>query len=388
MLNKFSLNHILIALAVVFLTAGLYIYFLPSQNVAFEKSEASQDTTSFNSYVRGTVTEVVFEQVDAALNNQTITQQLKVELKKQAEGQTENVIEIDNTQILDKAGSVKYKVGDRVVIGVLPDSIQDKYVIVDRDRSFGLYIIVALFLVLAIGVGLRKGLTSLLGLAISGAILIFFIAPQILQGKDAFVVSLVGAGAIVMVSMFISHGFTRRIKIAAISTIVALAISAVLTWGFVSLANLFGLGQSDAFLLQTGFLGTLNLKGVLLAGIIISVLGILDDVTTAQTAAVEELKKADPNLGWKELYSRGLSIGREHIASLINTLILVYAGAALPLFLLLTLQNGQPLWVLFNSEFIAEELVRALVGSMALILAVPVSTFLAAIIFRKMKNMI
>lgn len=386
MLKRFRLIYVLVVFAVVIAAAGVYVLQLPNSNSSFSQENASQDTTSFKEYAKGEVVEVIFEEVDDVQQTQYITQQLKVKLTDAKEDAGEEVL-VDNTQILDAARSVQYEVGDKVVLGLISAEVTDEYVIVDRYRLPGLYVIVGVFLALAVIIGRRRGLTSLVGLGITGCILLFFIAPQILAGKDPFLVTLVGAGAIVLVSMFISHGFTKRIQISAISTIISLAITAVIAYVFVHISSIFGFGQSDAFILETGFLGSINLQGILLAGIMISVLGVLDDVTTAQTAAIEELHKTDLTLSVKALYQKGLSIGREHIASLINTLILVYAGAALPLFLLLTLQKSQPLWILLNSEFMAEELVRALVGSISLILAVPVSTLLAAYIYAyKTKN--
>jgi uncharacterized membrane protein len=385
MFKRFQLSYILIFCVSLIGFGFIYIIQLPSTNSTFDKEAASLDTLSFSGYGHGKVTEVIFEQIDDIPNSRSITQQLKVVLSDDEKDGEEKIIEHD--AVLDKAESVRYKVGDKVVLGILPAEVTERYVIVDRDRLNGIYIIIAVFILLALIVGRRRGLTSLIGLGITGCILLFFIAPQILSGKDPFLVALVGAGAIILVSMFISHGFNRRIQISAISTIVALAFTAVIANLFVYSSKLFGFSQGDAFLLETGSLGSINLQGILLAGIVISVLGVLDDVTTAQTAAVEELYKIDSSLTLKQLYQKGLSIGREHIASLINTLILVYAGAALPLFLLLTLQNSQPIWVLLNSEFIAEELVRSLIGSTTLILAVPISTFLAAYLYtRKVKN--
>lgn len=379
MLKRFRLIHILILCAVIIAGSAVYVVQLPGNNSTFQQEIASQDTSVFKSYAKGMVTDVVFEQIDDVQNTQSITQQLKVTLSDTSKAGEEVVI--DNTQILDKAGSVRYKKGDKVVLGLIPAEVTSEYVIIDRYRLPGVYIVVSVFLLLAIVIGRRRGLTSLIGLGVTGCILVFFIAPQILLGKDPFLVALVGSGGIVLVSMFISHGFNKRIQIAAISTIIGLLLTALTAYIFIHISQLFGFGQSDAFVLETGYLGNLNLQGILLAGIIVSVLGVLDDVTTAQTAAVEELYKTDSSLKIKGLYKKGLSIGREHIASLINTLILVYAGAALPLFLLLTLQSSQPLWVLVNSEFIAEELLRSLIGSTTLILAVPISTLLAAYVY-------
>jgi uncharacterized membrane protein len=148
------------------------------------------------------------------------------------------------------------------------------------------------------------------------------------------------------------------------------------------LTHLTGGGTEEAFYLQIGVLSTLNLRGLLLGGIIIGALGVLDDITTAQTAAVDEISKANPSLRFEELVKRGHSIGREHITSLVNTLALAYVGASLPLLLIFSAAHSEPLWVLLNREYIIEELVRTLIGSITLILGVPISTLLAALFLR------
>jgi uncharacterized membrane protein len=150
--------------------------------------------------------------------------------------------------------------------------------------------------------------------------------------------------------------------------------------------RLFGNGSEASLLLQSTALGNIDLQGLLLAGIVIGTLGILDDITTAQTAVVEELYIANPSFSRKELYGKAMSVGREHIASLINTLVLAYAGAFFPLFLIIILNFNQPLWTVINSEFISEEIVRALVGSTALVLAVPFTSFLATMYFTRIKK--
>ena len=167
---------------------------------------------------------------------------------------------------------------------------------------------------------------------------------------------------------------------------ITLGIAAALSIISVSLAKLSGAAQEEASYLHLEALPTLDLRGLLLGGIIIGALGILDDVTTAQVAVVDELKKANPSLSHGELYRRGISVGQEHIASLINTLVLAYAGASFPLLLVFALDKTIPLWVSLNAEFIAEEVVRTLVGSIALVFAVPISTFLAAYFFSRKKH--
>ena len=206
--------------------------------------------------------------------------------------------------------------------------------------------------------------------------------PNIVNGSNPIIVFIVGGFLITFFSIYLGHGFNRRTSIAVLSTIITLVISIILSILAVNWAQLFGLGSEEAFLLQVGDLSGINLKGLLLGGMIIGILGVLDDITTAQSAAVEEIYRANPKLNKKELLKRGLSVGHEHIISLVNTLVLAYAGVSFPLLLLFS-QSYTPTWVLLNSENIVEEIVRTLVGSSALVIAVPITTYLAVIFFSK-----
>ncbi len=251
------------------------------------------------------------------------------------------------------------------------------YQISDQYRLDKIIFIVVFFVLLALWLGRKRGATSLLGLAFSILVLAFYVVPQILEGKNPFLIILTGSIVIVALSLYLAHGFNRRTSIAVVSTVLTLAAAIVMSVVFVKFAKLFGLGSEDAYFLIFAR-DSINLQGLLLGGIIIGTLGVLDDITTAQTAVIEELRRANSKLSRKELYIRGLSVGHEHIASLINTLVLAYAGTSLPIFLLFTLNTYQPIWTIFNSEFVAEEIVRTLIGSSTLILSVPISTFLAA----------
>lgn len=265
-----------------------------------------------------------------------------------------------------------------VVVKTMSTEGQEGYYIADKYRLPWIFFAVAAFLILAIYFGRWKGAMSIAGLVFSILVLLMYIVPSILAGSSPFFVTLVGSCLIAVVSMLLAHGLSRRSFIAMISTLLTLVIAILLAVIFVHLIQLFGGGSDEAVYLRLDPSMQVNLQGLLLGGIIIGTLGVLDDITTAQVAVVDELKKANASLSAHELYSRALSIGREHIASLVNTLVLAYAGASLPLFLMFTLPGAQPFWVTFNSEFIAEEVVRTLVGSMALILAVPLSSWIAA----------
>ena len=255
------------------------------------------------------------------------------------------------------------------------------YYIGEKYRLNSVFYIFLFFLAAVYLVARKKGLFAVLGLFFSVLILIKWVIPQIAAGHNALLISFIGAIVIAFVSIYLSHGFRKRTTIALISTIFTVFIALVLATIFVSMTNLFGIGSEDAFVLQIANIPNLNLKGLLLGGIIIGALGILDDVTTAQAAVVEEIHKANLSLSFKELYKRAYSVGEEHIASMINTLALAYIGASFPMFLLFHLNKTQPLWVILNSESMVEEIVRTLVGSSALLLAVPISTFLAAYYF-------
>lgn len=255
----------------------------------------------------------------------------------------------------------------------------EPYYITDRYRLPALFFAILLFVIVAAIFGRIRGFTSLIGLAMSVGVLVGFVVPQILAGHDPLTVCLIGAAAIALVSLYLAHGFNKRTTIALCGTLITLAVSAALAVLFVSMAKLVGLATDQSFYLELGTNINLNLRGLLLGGIIIGSLGVLDDVTIGQAATIYELKDANPNLGAKELYRRAMSVGREHIASLINTLFLAYAGISLPVILyLVAFQGGIPLWFALNGEPIAEEIVRTVVGSIGIILAVPITTLIAA----------
>ncbi len=277
---------------------------------------------------------------------------------------------IANNQLVDKGEKI-------ILVKTLAENGQEGYYIADKYRLPWLFFAVVLFLSLAVYFGRVKGVMSIVGLAFSIVILLTFVVPSILSGTSPFLVTFVGSCLIATVSMLLAHGLSRRSLIAMVSTLLTLLIAILLAVLFVHLSQLFGGGSDEAVYLRLDPNLQVNLQGLLLGGIIIGTLGVLDDITTAQVAVVDELKKANASLSARELYARAISIGREHIASLVNTLVLAYAGASLPLFLMFTLPGAQPLWVTFNSEFIAEEVIRTLVGSSALILAVPLSTLMA-----------
>lgn len=257
-------------------------------------------------------------------------------------------------------------------------NLSDVYHIYEPYRLPALLVAGGIFLIAVVFLGRWKGLGSIAGLAISLLVLVKGVIPWIVHGGNPLIACVVGAIVIATCALFVAHGFTRRTAIAWVSTVIACVLAAGLAYLFMWAARLYGYGSEEAYFLKSGLLATLDLRGLLLGGILIGSLGILDDITTAQVAVVEELHHANTSLSRAELYRRGLSVGREHIASLVNTLALAYTGASFPLILLTATNEYQPVWAAMNTEGIAEEIIRTLVGSCALVLAVPITTALAA----------
>lgn len=340
----------------------------------------AQDANSATQvYTRGKVMEVVEENAVADSPMAESEQVVLVEVLKGAD--KGKAVTITYTFSSTNYDDLKLEAGDRVVIAKVNDARGDNYYILDSYRLSAIYVYVAIFALAAMVFGRSRGVGSLVGLGTSLAILMFFVVPQIINGANPLVISFIGSCAIAIVSLLLAHGFNRRAFVALAATLVALIAAFILAILAGAFAHLSGTGTEQAIYLQLSYLPNLDLRGLLLGGIVIGTLGVLDDVTTAQVAAVEEIRLANESLGVGELYRRGISVGREHIAALVNTLVLAYAGASFPLFMLFALPEHPPLWVVLNSESIVEEVLRALVGGASLMLAVPISTALAAAVF-------
>jgi uncharacterized membrane protein len=189
-------------------------------------------------------------------------------------------------------------------------------------------------------------------------------------------VAVLGSAAVAYVALYLAHGFTPLTTVALLGTLAALALTVMLSVIFTAVAHFSGYASEEAIVLGQ-LAGAVDINGLILAGIVIGALGALDDVTVTQASAVAELRDANPQMSHRALYRSGVRIGRDHIASTVNTLVLAYAGAALPLLLLFVLSQ-QSLGAVANSEVIAVEIVRTLIGSIGLVAAVPITTWLAA----------
>jgi uncharacterized membrane protein len=273
--------------------------------------------------------------------------------------------------------------GDQIVVGRVALTGDDteadnSWYFSDFQRRGSLTLLGVLFALAVVVLARWRGLMALVGLGISLVVLVRFVLPAILEGSNPVAVSVVGAALIMFVTLYMAHGFNVRTTTAVLGTLGALVLTGVLAWAFVEASHLTGLSSEEAGFLQAAA-GQVNLEGLLLGGIVIGSLGVLDDVTVTQASALWELYHANPSMGFRALFSAGLRIGRDHIASTVNTLVLAYAGASLPLLVLFTLSNRELSEVL-TGELVAQEIVRTLVGSIGLVAAVPLTTALGALV--------
>lgn len=281
----------------------------------------------------------------------------------------------------DEPGQPALEEGDVVFLSVstFEDGTID-YQFADRDRGTVLLVLALAFAAAVIALGRMRGVAALVGLAVSVGILLWFILPAIVNGEDAVLVALVGGGAIALVSLYLAHGYNPLTHVAALGAFSALVLTTALSWLVLAVAGFSGVATEEAFFLLA--LPDLDLNGLLLAGIVLGTIGALDDVTVTQASAVWEVYGANPSLDSGSLFASGIRVGRDHIVSTVNTLLLAYAGASLPLLILFTLA-GQSLGFVASSEIVAVEIVRTLVGSMGLVAAVPVTTWLSSRVVTK-----
>lgn len=357
-------------------TALCFFYLVTFIPVGKAQAQTTDTTPEINdTYTTATVVEVVSEKKIFIDEKNFYIQELLIKLN-----DTQELKELTvGSEFQPLNESQRLQLGSTIVVSEQQyTETETALVLNDIYRIPVLFILAVGFGILVIVVGGRKGAFSIAGMVFSLFVLVSFIVPHILAGENPFFVTMVGATVTSVVIMYVSHGFKRQTHLALVSMLLCLLFAALLSSWAVQFGNLLGLGSEEALFLQFGSAENINLQGLLLAGILLGVLGILDDITLSQTAVIEQLKAVNSKISFIELYTRSLEVGKDHVASLVNTLVFAYAGTSLPLFLLFTLYRTQPAWVVINSELIAEELVRTLVGSMALVLAVPITSLIAA----------
>lgn len=261
-----------------------------------------------------------------------------------------------------------------------PGALEDGtvYAWIDFSRSFPLILLAVVFAVLVVAVGRLRGLAAMLGLVLSYFTVIKFMLPALRLGENPVAVAMVGSIAVMTVVLYLAHGVSAKTTTALLGTIFGLALMAGLAEWASTIGHLNGLSSEENFTLAQ-LTGNADLSGVILCGIIVAGLGVLNDVTITQASAVWEVRAHAPELGFRKLFVSGMRVGRDHLASTVYTIAFAYAGAALPTLILIDLYH-RPLGQVLTGGAIAEEIVRTLVGAIGLILSIPVTTAVAALI--------
>ncbi len=283
--------------------------------------------------------------------------------------------------------TIPIRPGERILVTVsaMPDGSLTAH-FTDFYRNNSLILLFGIFVAVSILISGWKGVRSILGILLSLAVIVFIILPGIQQGRDPLLTSIFGSFFFVSFSLYIIYGWNVKTHAAVLGSLLALAITGILAYVFVINAQLSGYGDENMFYITQMSQNTFNVRNLLLAGILIGTLGVLDDLVISQASAVFELYRNNPNQSFKKLFRSAMNIGQDHIAATVNTLVLAYAGASLPMLLLFSI-SGVDYGMAINLEFIAEELVRTMVGSLGLFAAVPITTSMASLIAVKYRDL-
>jgi len=340
-------------------------------------AKATGDALSFDARetMKGRVTQVLDEtEIDLEGGSQYV-QQLEVEITSgPLAGQS---IVVEHGGMVVSARSSLLRPGTRVVVERLATPGGERFYISSIVRHTAIWVMAALFVAVTLAVGRWTGLRSLIGLAFSVLVLVRFVLPRILAGQSPVGVSILGSMILMAPSLYIVYGWKGKTHAAVLGMGVSLILTWLLAALFVSLSHLTGFGDESTGFLVVATQVELNPRGLVLAGIILGTLGMLDDIAIGLSSAVFELSAANPDLPWHELFRRSMVIGVDHFASMVNSLMLAYVGASLPLFLLLMLYQ-EPLGFTLNRELLVEEIVRTLVGGIGLMLTGPVTSAIAS----------
>ncbi len=361
---------VLVVAVVAFLIWGLPYFLLPSPVQTGIGGGFGSETFSAE-------VEAIIEEGTVTLGE--VTQPYQVMRVRVLEGPYQGVLfEVEYGKRQIRQEGITFRPGDRVLVAISkrPDGFVNAY-FVDYVRTPQLLILALVFVAAILITGRWKGLRSLLSMGFSLLVIIAYIIPHILNGEDPVQVSIIGSSILLAVTLYLTYGWNLKTHSAVAGMLIVLLITGSLAWLFVHLARLTGMGDENAMFLMQMSGVRVNLRGLLLGGMIIGALGVLDDLVTTQASAVFELHATDKRLGFRALYERAMRIGQDHIAATVNTLVLAYAGASLPMLLLFSLGEGK-IGQLINFSLVAEEIVRTLVGSLGLIAAVPITTALAA----------
>lgn len=339
-----------------------------------------------NSFYEGKVIAIT-ETGKISVNDELLPfQTLKIQITKGTNPNSE--VTIQHIFHSDQFGKTtkEFAIGDQLRLVASPTPDEPETIVIDGQlRRPGIMSIITLFIIVVIIVGRIWGVLSLLGLTISFGVIFLIIVPLIMSGLNPVLSAIIGSIIIIPSTFYISHGINSKTHIGIISTILILILVGLMSTYFVQTVHLTGFATEEAGFLAIENKDLNNMINLIIAGIIIATLGALDDITVGQASVVQQLKKAKPHSSVWDLFQSGMKVGQDHISALVNTLILVYTGASLPLILLF--YNSQVRFLdIIEHEIFAEEIVRMLVSSTGLVLAAPLATLLAAWVFSYSKS--
>lgn len=377
LLVRYVPRHLWVTLAAVLvMLVSSWLFFNPPEPAPGADIEATATAET----LEGRVIEVLSEEEVLVAEQPQPVQRVLVEITGGAQkGQRVEILHGEMAMLTEGA---RVRAGDRVLLEHEAGPDGELFYITDFVRWPALLGLTLLFAAAAVVVGRWVGFRALISMGLSVLALAGFIIPGIVSGNDPLMVCIIGSLLLMTASLYLVYGWTWKTHVALAGLTISLVVTGLLAVLFARWGHLAGFGSEEAsYLVHLGQM-QLDLRGVLLGGIVVGAVGVLDDVAVNQASATFELKRANPRLEWAELFRHSMVIGRDHIASMTNTLLLAYAGASLPLFLLMA-SLDIPLAQTLNREFLAEEVVRTLVGSLGLILAVPVTSLLAGLVTRR-----
>jgi uncharacterized membrane protein len=268
--------------------------------------------------------------------------------------------------------------GDRVLLSVTRSGNDRQYAILEIVRLPALAPIAAVLVAALLVVARLKGLAALAGLATSVAVFLLAVVPALQRGDDPLLATLLGCLGVIVVSVFVVHGFNRKSLAALCGTLAGLGIVTAIGAFALATSRMTGLGTESQIFLAVGTDGRIDMPRLALAAVMVGSLGAIVDMSVGQASAAAELAAVDETMRGRRLYISALNVGRDHIGSLVNTLALAYFGGALPLILLISL-GYQPLAISVNSEEIVESLIAVMAASLGLVLCVPITTAIAVL---------
>lgn len=379
-IKKPTLKQLVEGLVIIAIFLSMLIMGVAAYNN--EYSYKQYETNNLN-YVRGTVTEIVEQQLTVSgADGEYFTgfQKLKVQINEgEFKGET---VEIDN-YITAQHNVVVAKGSKVIVCADVPSNASPYFTLYNYDRDAGIWILMAIFLLLVVIVGEKKGFMSCIGLAFTMCSIIFWLLPSLYNGGNAVLMSTVVVILSTAVSCFCIGGLSKKTALNIISTTIG-CLSAGIIYKLFSLAlNVSGvsMGETESLVLISQSTG-LSLSGVLFAGILISSLGAVMDVGVSIGASLYEIKELNPEISAKELFRSGMNIGKDMIGTMTNTLILAFSGGAIATLVILV-SYGVQYNQLFSSNYIALEVAKGLAGSAAVVLTVPISAAICAFGYTK-----